>query len=350
MSVSTIFLDATLTIFPTISLDAALYISRQVDTDSVWQLRSVNKCAYNSFTNEIFKERLAQRYPVMRKDYNPLYNLCKIYPDQCWKIAYRIISQGKPSPISLKFIKQSLPDIIRALETQQLAIEDGLKEVCGKGDQDEESQSHCARIRKEGFEKNEKKMNSETIRLHIKSLVSSTSADPITYAVILRRFIYDLENNTIKTINKLSLLRELEKSSFEAPKHEIDEYFRQLQTHLNNEINLFKSTNDLLVKISTLKKCSELIQNIIEENQLKTPEALKQIQSIINQDFSTNDMRSTWLRLYRRCANNAQGDDHWAENNFGDHLQELKLIMDKDIFAHRGSLAGLEGQLKASFR
>src|ERR1700722_1530155 len=138
MSVSTIFLDATLTIFPTISLDAALYISRQVDTDSVWQLRSVNKCAYNSFTNEIFKERLAQRYPVMRKDYNPLYNLCKIYPDQCWKIAYRLISQGKkPSdlaPVSLKFIKQSFPDIIRALETQELAIEDGLKKICGEGE------------------------------------------------------------------------------------------------------------------------------------------------------------------------------------------------------------------------
>jgi hypothetical protein len=40
-------------------------------------------------------------------------------------------------------------------------------------------------------------------------------------------------------------------------------------------------------------------------------------------------MTQTWLRLYRQCANNAQGDDCWAEQHFGDHLQELEQIVDE---------------------
>jgi hypothetical protein len=110
----------------------------------------------------------------------------------------------------------------------------------------------------------------------------------------------------------------------------LTDFFSNPQIHLlelTAEWRMVLGLEADLKSLDSLKKCSDLLQKLIEHPEEQTPENCEEICRLIN---ACNTSCKIWGRLYDKCANRII-EDGWAEKHFQRFLPELKEIVTASI-------------------
>ena len=117
-------------------------------------------------------------------------------------------------------------------------------------------------------------------------------------------------------------------------------------SHLTSQWATAHAIKETIQTKPHLEKCKTLVQTLLTDPTLSTPETLGAIRNLINACADKSRI-AIWGDLYFKCAGGVE-EDSWAENHFQQHLPQLHLIILEELSDVRQKIADADRHYNSS--